>query len=132
MAVGIVVLLVAGGVGAWVWSRSNSGDTGSFHVEITGPSATLFNGTVHADNATALTVLLAASESGHFAVLTREYPGMGAYVYSIGGFTAHDSSGWIYEVHKGAGWVAGDRSASLYPIHEGEDLRWRWVDSWSG
>lgn len=131
-AVVLVALMLAGGVAAWEWTRPKAGDSGAFHVEVTGPDSSLFNGSLDVENATALALLQAAGAKAHFEVLTREYPGMGTYVYSIGGFTARDASGWVYEVRKNGKWIAGDRSAAYYPVHEGEDLRWRWVDSWSG
>jgi hypothetical protein len=132
LAVALASLTLAGAAAAWTWMRPPPGDSGRFHVEVIGPHGPLVNATVRVDNATALTALTVAASSAGLEVLTREYPGMGAYVYSIGGFTAHGGSGWIYEVHKDGPWRSGDRSPADAPLHEGEGLRWRWVDAWSG
>ncbi len=109
------------------------GETGTYHILIVGPDAPVWNGTVLAENATALGVLQAAAAVGGFEVTVQDYGvPCGLYVRGIAGHVASQtaSEGWIFEVRDpGGDWVWADRSAECYPLQEGQDLRWRWSQS---
>lgn len=125
----LVSATVAAGVGLWMGLGGVDGASDDFRVIVLSPEGEIFNETVFVSNATALTALLVAGGVGDFDVLTREYVGMGTYVYSIAGFTASGSAGWVYEVSlTSGGWTLGDRSAEYYGLPPGAQVRWRWVD----
>lgn len=125
----LTLLLGAAGALAF-WSASHkAGESGAFSVTIVGPgNATLFEGVVRVENATALSALQAAAREGGLDVATQNYPGMGVYVRAIGGHAAQGPNGWIYEISRGGAWVSGDRSAADYPLQAGDALRWRWTE----
>lgn len=119
----------AGALAYWSATREPAA-SGAFAVTIVGPgNATLWSGRVDVENATALSALQAAGKVASLEVKTRDYPGLGTYVWSIGGHEARRADGWIYEVDRGQGWVAGDRSADQVALRAGDALRWRWTDA---
>lgn len=129
IAVGMLVALVGGGAALAAWAlHPAAGGEGAFDVEVVGPSGALFHGTVAASNATAYSLLQRACARANLTIETQQYPGMGLYVRSVGGYAAHGASGWIYEVERDGTWVSGDRAADRYPVRAGEALRWSWTD----
>lgn len=126
-----VVLLVASAAAAgaaYVALRESPGGAGEHGVRVIGPQGLVFEGEVRVDEATALSVLLAAGRMGGFKVEVAEYPGMGAYVWSIAGHEARGASGWVYEVVRDGATRNGDRSAALQPLQPGDAVTWRWTD----
>lgn len=115
-------LVGAAALGAWK-TQESLGDAGAFAVLVVGPDGALFDGRVEAANATALSLLLATG----LDVERDDYPGMGTYVRSVGGFAASGASGWVYEVERDGAWLSGDRSAARFAVREGEALRWSWT-----
>lgn len=125
----LLVTSVAAAGAAYVTMRSaDEGASGTYGIDIVGPHGSLFSGELQVENATALSVLLAAAERGGFEVELEEFPGMGAYVRAIGGHRAEGASGWVYEVWRDGAWASGDRSAAWHPLREGDALRWKWTD----
>lgn len=119
-----VLVLLAAGAGALVALREpDAGASDAFGVEVLGPEGALFEGTVRAENATALTALLATG----LDVDVVEYRGMGAYVRAIEGHAAAGPDGWVYEVRRDGAWTNGDRSAASFPLREGDEVRWSWT-----
>lgn len=141
MAAAALALLAAGGLG-WLYLHPSSspGGTGRFEVAVVGPGGQpVFNGTVQARNATALSVLEAAGAAAHFAVATTVYQGYGAdpcsgtYVTSIAGHAASGPSGWVYRVRlPGGPWRSPARSATCEGLTAGEQVQWRWTDGGEG
>lgn len=128
-----VVLLVlalggAGALAAWGMARE-TGDGATYRVEAIGPSGVLLDESVRVEDATVLRALQAAADARDVALGLVEYPGMGTYVRSIGGFEASGASGWIYEVHRDGAWENGDRSAEFYALQKGDSVRWTWTDA---
>lgn len=132
LALAVLAVVSAGAVALAAWDRgaSSTGASDVFDVRIVGPAnATLFSGLVQVENATALSALRAACEKGNVSLEVETFPGMGAYVRSIGGHRGHGGAGWIYEVTRPEGsTVSGDRTAASFALHKGEALRWRWVE----
>lgn len=132
LAVALALLaLMLGAAGALAyWSATRTqGESGAYPVTLEGPgNATLWSGRVEIANATGLAVLQAAAKQAGLDVKTREYPGMGTYVYAVGAYEARGASGWIFEVDRGHGWEAGDRAADRVALHPGDAVRWRWTD----
>ncbi len=130
-AAAALFLLASGG--------TEPGATGSYAIAIIGPGGdNIWNGTVHADNATALSVLHAAAEAGGFDITVQDYGvACGLYVRGIAGHVAAetDPTGWVYEVRNAGStsasgdWIWADRSADCYPLSAGQELRWRWSES---
>lgn len=123
VAIGLVVALVAGGAALASWGWAGRGATGEFRVEVVGPSGPLFNGTIHADNATAFSALQATG----LTLTTDDYPGMGTYVRAVAGIEATGATGWVYEVLRDGAWLSGDRSSAKFALEPGDALRWSWT-----
>lgn len=128
LAVGLLVALGGGAAAVMAWTNLGAGGSGAFPVDVVGPGgAVVLSAQPRVENATALSVLLAACEDAGIAVRTDRYPGMGTYVRAIAGHEARGASGWIYEVERGGATISGDRSADRFPLAPGDRLRWSWT-----
>jgi len=127
----VLLALVLGGAGALAaWGAQRApGESATYRVEVLGPEGALADVEVDVPEATALSALLAAAEREGLPVELSQYPGMGAYVRSIGGHEARGASGWVYEVLREGVWTSGDRSAERFPLQKGDALRWSWTAS---
>lgn len=124
LPVALLALALAGaGAVAWWSAQRAGGDSGDYPLVVAAGTRELFNGSVEAPNATALSALLA---SGLDVGLER-YPGMGSYVVAIEGERADAAGGWVYEVLRDGAWLSGDRSADSFALQKGDALRWSWA-----
>lgn len=124
----VLALGGAGALAAWGMERG-AGEAATYRVEAIGPRGALLDETVRVEDATVLRALQAAADARALALGLVEYPGMGTYVRSIGGFEAKGASGWIYEVRRDEAWESGDRSAEFYALQKGDSVRWMWTDA---
>ena len=129
LAFGLLALAAGGAFALAALTQPHAGAAGAHHVTIAGAGRPIFNGPVEVQNATALSVLLAAAANGGFAVEIVNYPGMGEYVRAIDGEAAQGASGWVYEVFEDGAWSLGTRGAASMPLDDGQAVRWRWSDS---
>ncbi len=119
----VLALVAMVGVTYWLIGDAPDGGSGTFHVVVIGPAGEIYNGTVEATDATAFSVLLAASDAGGFLV---EYQGQGSSVFvtSIDGHANQGAGGWCYGVDSGAGWQRPLESAGAHALQDGSRLRW--------
>lgn len=101
----------------------------SYPVQIVGGDGrTIFDGTVVVANATALSVLQAASEVGGFDLEVQGAGCPSAYIRRVGGQGESGAGGWTFRIaHAGQDWgLPPSESAACCPLRPGDRLEWRW------
>lgn len=137
LLVAVSLLVAAVATLGWAWLHADDPVTsaGDFPVAVVAADGTdVYNGTLHAENATALSVLQAAGAAGGFEVRVRSFGAYGgrscdgAYVESVAGHAAQGASGWVFRVWTPAsGWTSPAESAACVALHPGDRLEWRWT-----
>lgn len=133
------IALLAAAVAALGWAWGNAEDPatsgGDFPIAVIAADGhDVYNGTLHAANATALSVLQAAGAAGGFEVRVRTFGAYGGrscdgtYVESVAGDAAQGASGWVFRVWtQASGWTSPAESAACVALHPGDRLEWRWT-----
>lgn len=101
----------------------------SYPVQVIAPEgALLYNGTVDAANATALSVLELAARNGGFALEVQGSGCPGAYVKSVADHGPAGAGGWTFRIARaGQDWgLPPSESAACCPLRPGDRLEWRW------
>lgn len=130
ITIGLLVAVVAAGLGAaWVATQGDDGVAGMYRVTVTSPDGTLFDAVVEVTAPTALGALDAASRSGGFPYMTRQYPqfGCGTYVSSIDGHAEQGAYGWVYEVERDGGRSRPPMASCAFALAPGDTVHWLWA-----
>lgn len=94
--------------------------TSNFEVSVTGPSSSIFQGSVSANSSlTAFSALAEAAKSGGFTYVAKS-TALGTFVESIAGISPQGDKGWMYAVN-GAKPSVG---AAQYVLKSGDKLVW--------
>lgn len=123
----LALALVAGAVALAALRAPEEAGAARVRVLVEGPSSVIWNGTLDAENGTALSVLLAAADAGGFAVEKRTYP-YGSYVVAIDGHRARGTAGWVYAVERDGERREGDRAADRTSVQDGDLVAWWWTE----
>ncbi|MCA1818876.1 MAG: hypothetical protein ABR562_07775 [Thermoplasmatota archaeon] len=138
MLAAVAFLAAAAAALGWAWLHAEppATTTGDFGVTVRDADGhAIFNGTVHATNATALSVLQEAARRAGFEVQVRSFGAYGGracdgqYVESVAGRGAEGASGWVVRVwRKAAGeWSSPVQSAACEALADGDAVEWRWT-----
>lgn len=130
-----VAALVLAAVAAAVWwslahAPADPRPSGPFEVFVVGPTSLLYNGTVQAADADALSVLQALAARDGFTVDVDDLAGCSFdYVRGVAGYAETATGGWNYYLRgEGAAWAWQDHAASCGGLHAGDDVLWCWVE----
>jgi len=102
----------------------------TFHVQVVqADGQSLFNGTIEAANATALSLLQGAAAQGGFSLEVQGSGCPGAYVKSIAGQGPSGAGGWTFRIaHVGEDWgLPPSESSACCSLRPGDRLEWRWT-----
>jgi hypothetical protein len=121
-------LLALGAIATAVWVDGPEASSGTFAVRVDGPDGLIWNGTVHADEATAYTVLLEAGRQGGFAVVASGTGDM-VFVEAIAGYHYQGAGGWCYAVWTDDAWVHPVLGANGWGLSDGDAVWWHYEDA---
>ncbi len=130
-ALTLIALLTIGTVLLLQTAPEQTGASGTFTVSILAPDSTLYNGTITAQNATAYSVLVAATTEAGLRLDVHENPAYqpcGIYVRAIGGFAEGDQNGggWEYWIYRNGAWLPRAAvGACAFPLQDGDHVQWK-------
>lgn len=130
LGLGLLAALAVGFVGGSILAAPPAASSAPATIRTTvldPTNATLYAGDVHlVGNATALGALEAAASAGNFTYAVKEYPSLGAYVYSIAGTEASGNQGWIFRVLHDGAWCWGAQAPDRTVLQDGDAVTWQW------